>query len=141
MKWLLILALALLAGCSTIKNEGNGTPVSMVTKEIPRNEQIDTAVHFLFSPANAQAGNIVNLKWEIVGSGTAENTQVYFDKVSHTNDNKYSGATTGYENRRFRVPSSYEGQVVMPNQTVYLKAHAFVDGKDYWSDEIVIKSR
>ncbi len=111
----------------------------------------DYTVQFTYTPEAVQRNNIFGLEWDVVSPNetTTTNSALYFGTTTRviaegTNPSpeevNYPGQTyddIGVENS---VPGSFESNIPAYTYatTVYVRAHAEIDGVHYWSNEVVI---
>ncbi len=119
------------------------------TKEI---SPVDIKINFKTIPSRVIAGDVIELRWEIVSGVplTFPHTAVHYDSKTHPGDfsteigpqeSGYPSLTTKYASGKFVVPDKFADQIVAPPGTkeLFLRAHVIIDGKNYWTTEKVIQ--
>lgn len=79
----------------------------------------------------------------------ATHTAMHFDTKSHSGElttsdghkeSQYFKLTTKYASGSFDVPAKFSDTITVPEgaSKLYLRAHAIIEGRNYWTDEIII---
>lgn len=121
-------------GDSTIKKGGEG---AMAKKG---------AVAFLNLRSKVLAGSPLQLTWQVNLDEAKKigHTAVHYDTVSHPGEfgtdvtpdaAGYKNLTPDFAKGEFLVPRAFSATVTPPAGTLYLRAHAIVDGANYWTAE------
>ncbi len=120
------------------------------TREEPQRGAVGTRVAMSAPPASGRAGIPVPLTWDVQAPVGAIATHT----AIHWGTNSVAGAlgmdvtpsAAGYPNvlpdyaqGSFGLPRTFTGAVTFPaSGTYYYRAHAIIDGKNYWSPEYVM---
>ncbi len=110
----------------------------------------DAGVYDLATPSNVAPESIVGLDWIVSAAeaATADSTAIYWGMESladaefdadTTPDNTYPGTEAGDLSGDIAIPAKFEANIQVPKSgTVYLRAHAVIDGVNYWRGEEAI---
>lgn len=119
----------------------------------PSIEEADVvpAISIIQIPSTAKENEKVEIQWKIESEQplTAIHTAIHYDTKSHpgtfTNevgpiDSGYFSLTREYASGEFPVPDGFLTSFTIPKeaQNLYLRAHAIIDGKNYWTGETSI---
>lgn len=151
----LIVATILLAACTT-RTTGNvvqqipetttpTTPTTPVSTAIP-------VISVVSYPDVSNVGDMARIMWR-VDSPTpllATHTAIHYDTNWHPGNlgtdigpaqGGYPGLTSEYLSGSFGIPSEFVTDIKIPDDAtqLYFRAHAMVDGKNYWTNEYSIK--
>ncbi len=117
-------------------------------EEVQRND--DPTIRIMRIPGSPIDKNIpVTWKIETGKSDIATNTAIFYDKKSHggylgkdvvPEKSGYPSYTKETYGEKFSLPAQVFANVKIPSgsKTVYLRAHATINGKHYWTDEFTI---
>jgi len=93
--------------------------------------------------------NDITVMWRIdVKSGTATDMAVYYDfesfevgKRTSPSESGYSKYTNDFISKEVSVPGEFSDKIKVPLgvDRVYLRAYAYVNGKNMWTDEFEVK--
>ncbi len=102
-------------------------------------------------PTEVSANSYAAVKWTVTvpERGTVSHTTIHYDTSSHAGSlglattpalAGYASLLADYASGTFAVPASFTGNLLAPATagTLYLRAHATIDGKHYWTDEVSI---
>lgn len=105
-------------------------------------------IYFTKIPGTIHGDEIINIYWEIGSelSRTITHTAIHYDIKSHPEtftfedgpqDSGYPFLTTEYTLGNFSVPGEFTAGFIVPNtaNNIYFRAHAIIDGKNYWTEE------
>ncbi len=136
----LIMLLLFLFACTKTQvpqaaiNQENGIPVEEQRYEEPLNVQIKT----VSSPDKVELGQTFNITWRIESNKNLSipHTAIHYGASSVP----YTQSAADY---RFAskvlsgtIPALFTTEFAIETYgTIYFRAHAIIDGKDYWSDE------
>lgn len=119
----------------------------IVVKDVP------LTVTLVDAPESVVAGTIFGVEWNVdAPEATAvSHTAVHYDTVAHpgqfdqgvTPDGSgYAKFTKTYASGLYPVPFQFEDNIKVDDdsagQVLYLRAHATVAGKNYWSEEVMV---
>ena len=105
------------------------------------------------TPENLVEGSIFGLDWEIQADDLTKvtHTAVHWSTTSHPGDlgtdvgpdaSGYEELTEAFVAGEFVVPNTFEDNISLSEgnagKTLYLRAHAILLDKNYWSDEIAV---
>ncbi len=148
-----LLAVAVLSGCAPREGgsqdavepakspEASGSPEGVMMKEG------DNKVSFLNLGAKAVAGRPMEVVWQVTPAEktvTITHTAVHSDTVSHPGDfgAEVTPAASGYKEltppiteEEISAPRAFTATLTPAAGTLYLRAHAIMDGKNYWTAE------
>lgn len=145
--WIAAIAIvSLISGCvSTPSGTPTGTPTPVVT---PVMTPIPTAaptpgagVEILAAPATAVAGQGFVVSWRVNNPTRVniQHTAVHYGTVSKSEPltlASYPSLTTPISGM---IPAEFNTTIVINKAgVVYFRAHAIIDGANYWSDERMI---
>ena len=100
----------------------------------------------LSAPTTAEAGQEISFSWRIEGlETTIPHTAIHFDYSSNPGAydvevtpgaSGYGSLTPDFASGEFSIPDEFSATVT-PDQTgtLYYRAHAIIDGKNYWTNE------
>ena len=104
-------------------------------------------------PKSITAGTIFGIDWDIQAEEqtAVEHTVIHWDTTSRPGEfgldvddeaSGYSQKTVAFDIGSFLVPAGFEDNIkiedALTGQVIYLRAHAVLLGKNYWSDEVAI---
>ncbi|MBI4991508.1 hypothetical protein HZB96_05465 [Candidatus Gottesmanbacteria bacterium] len=100
----------------------------------------------------ATKGGLVNFTWRIEGPPTVINhTSVHYGLVSHSGvldqnvkpaDTKYADMVEDFADGKYNIPLQFVGNTnITTAGTYYYRAHALVNGKNYWTDEYSFEAK
>lgn len=102
-------------------------------------------------PAKALAGPPLVVTWQVKpkdgATTTITHTAVHYDTASHPGElaTDVSPAAAGYKELtpdfaqgEYQVPRAFSVKLTPPAGQLYLRAHAIIDGEQYWTDETVV---
>ena len=102
-------------------------------------------------PTSVKENEPLAVSWNLESKGplTAVHTAIHYDSTSHPGifttevgpqDSGYNILTKEYASGEFLVPSEFSTQISIPKgiSNMYLRAHAIIDGKNYWTDETTV---
>ncbi len=125
-----------------VPNETNvdvdNAPKETVLNEIPK-------IAFTSVPDSVKSSEGAYFQWSISGvQGTISSTEVYYGTESVSNVDEYtSPAETAYSESlsdtsgNHQLPGTFEALLdINEPGTYYARAHAFINGKHYWTDEV-----
>ena len=112
----------------------------------PATEAVAVAV--TSAPITVETGKAFQVSWTVNGTGTVTHSAVHYDYSSHpgTFGTDVAPAASGYPYFpkdyaaiNMSAPASFTVSIT-PNVTgaLYFRAHAIVDGKQYWTDEMAL---
>ncbi|HLC98845.1 MAG TPA: hypothetical protein VJC00_02455 [Candidatus Nanoarchaeia archaeon] len=154
MRWsvLVVLALLMLAiyGCEQEAAESPSVQAPPVAEE---KETIPT-IRLAIVPTSVDEGSSISITWQIASESslTATHTAVYYDNESHPGvfstdigpaASGYTGLTKDFAAVESQVPGEFTAALDVPEgaENVYLRAHAIISGKNYWTDESVVNAK
>lgn len=142
-----ILLAVFLFGCTQTSNYGYPTAPQQPSQ--PSQQATPIAVTLLSAPTTAVSGQPITFSWRVDGpSTTIPHTSVHYDFVSHTGtfDTAMTPQASGYPklipnfaHGNYSIPQTFTASITV-NQTgtLYYRAHAIVNGLNYWTDEKTI---
>lgn len=151
---LIMIAAILVSGCTQYGGQTQNTtptpPQTPGTPEVPPTPppipQENIEISVVTAPQTARVGEPVNISWKVSGAEkTISHTAIHYDYTSHPGTfgsdigpqaSEYLKLTSEYASGSFNIPNTFSA-IVIPYQagTLYYRAHAIVDGKNYWTDE------
>ena len=151
MRWSVLVVLALLTlvvyGCEQEAAESPSVQAPQVAEE---KETIPT-IRLAIVPTSVDEGSSISITWQIASESslTATHTAVYYDNESHPGvfstdigpaASGYTGLTKDFAAVESQVPGEFTAALDVPEgaENVYLRAHAIISGKNYWTDEAVV---
>ncbi len=129
---------------TTVENDASDQqqkePVTAEQKltEIPK-------IVFSSVPDEVRSNEDAYFQWTISGAtGTISSTELYYGTESNPNVDEYTSPTeTVYEysvsdtSGNFQVPGTFESLAdINEPGTYYARAHVYINGKHYWTDEV-----
>lgn len=114
-------------------------------------------IKILYLPASVREDKNVTVRWKVESDKETGHTAVHYDKVSHLYDptsgknifsagvsaknSGYPYLTPDFAASTFTLPQEFISHFSVPSgaEKVYLRAHAVVGGKNYWTEEQSIK--
>lgn len=107
-------------------------------------------VTILDIPKTASAGQTITFTWRVDGPPTSINhTSIHFGTVSEPEsldvniapaDTKYTDLVKEFASGKFDIPLQFVGNAQIEKPGIYyLRGHAIVDGKNYWTDEYTLE--
>lgn len=142
--WLfaLVAALVLVAGCSAPSGPAAGAPAPGSTPgETPAGSpgaMAEGAISFVSVPSEVMIGKAIDVTWHVDGS--VDSTELRYGTKSKAD--VAEPTTTTYPSKKEGSGSSgdYSASLQFDEPiTVYVRAHAVVDGKDVWTEEKAVK--
>ncbi|MBI2579055.1 MAG: hypothetical protein HYW26_05065 [Candidatus Aenigmarchaeota archaeon] len=101
----------------------------------------------LEAPESATAGKDFQVVWKVKTEvpATITHTAVHYDYASHPGvfgtdvsaaESGYVSLTQEYAKGSFRVPNTFTSSITPPREgIIYLRAHALINGKNYWTGQ------
>ena len=145
--------LLIVSGCvqpPSTTSPGTTPPTPPATNEVP-------SIYLSYgTSSSATEGQPVSFGWDIgadtggvlQGAGFgATHTAVHFDTVSHSGSwgtdvtpaqSGYADFTKEYASGNYAFPATFNGTAIAPaggSGLLYFRAHAIIDGKNYWTPE------
>lgn len=120
------------------------------TREEAQQPIVGTSVVVRSPPVSARIGVPTSFAWEVRASvgATATHTAVHWGTNSTSGElgtevapgaAGYPNLLPDYQQGSFALPRTFSGAITFPSAgTVYYRAHAIIDGKNYWSPEYAI---
>ena len=154
---ILIVAAVLVSGC--VQNNGpaqNDTPAQVPDKPVqtPPTPVEEKVVYFVNAPENAIIGDFANITWAVDGADEkTQHTAIHYDYASHpgklgtdvtVNASGYEKLTPEFANKSYNLPKTFSAKIQLTQTgTLYYRAHAVIDDKNYWTEErnIIITPR
>lgn len=147
---LLLVAVVAVSGCTTNDTTGNGdTTTNGDTKTNGDAMQEETfSVVVTQSPTEAIAGQAFTIGWKVNADAqkTITHTAIHYDTSSHPGTfgtdvpppaSGYPELTPEFASGTFSIPNTFTTDITVDQEvTIYFRAHAIIDGKHYWSDEM-----
>ncbi len=125
-------------------------PSTPITTEEPTKEIVETipTIRITEIPTEVPVGGDINIAWTVTGEdliavhsaihyGTESNTGSYGTDLGPPGG--YPSLTREFVSGEFSLPMDFSTSI--PTDTagnIYLRAHAVVEGKNYWTDEAVV---
>lgn len=117
------------------------------TLDVKRSEP---KVTILDIPKTTSAHKTTAFTWRVDGSPTSINhTSIHFGNVSEPgqlgtdiapSDTKYTDLVKEFASGNFDIPLQFVGNAqIAKTGTYYLRGHAVIDGKNYWTDEYTLE--
>lgn len=139
-KYLLVLAVAMLVvGCSSNTSAPTTTtPTAPTTPSVP--EVTTPMVDFVSVPDSVEIGKPIMVSWQVSGTSSVTATAIKYGlKTQPAEMPAYTSmapkvAYTGDTSQQFSTSFVFGDKV-----TVYMRAYAMVDGKEYWSAEKAVQ--
>ncbi len=150
----LLAIMALMVACTT-------TPSADVAPQVPQipavqipdaaSSSVIPAINLRSYSAEAIEGDSSAIMWSLKSESPlmATHTAIHYDIVSHPGsfgteigpaDSGYPSLTSEYASGSFGIPSDFSTGIIIPKgDMVYFRAHAMIDGMNYWTDEYTIK--
>jgi len=124
--------------------------ITLPASEQPRvvaEKEVQIKVSFVEVPEKVLQGDKVIVSWKIDSNQQTKtfHTAIHYGKKStfgllgtgvKPDDLGYTDLTTEFVNRESTIPNTFDTVMSIGYQgTIYVRAHAIVDGKNYWSEE------
>jgi hypothetical protein len=142
---LFAVAMVIVAGCAAPEAEEPApAPAPAPEPAAPEPTPVEPSVEFVSVPSEALIGKAATITWHVDGEGTASHTAVHWSTKSKANVedltvNTYSSMTPKGGVVDADLPGDFSGDIVLDAPIpVYLRAHAVIDGVDYWTEESVV---
>lgn len=112
--------------------------------------QLQTA-HFISIPDLVRQEQFLNLVWRVEAEKeqTIMHTAVHYDYQSHPGElgkeigpaqSGYTSLTPEFAKRDSKIPGNFTAKITPQlDGMIYLRAHAIIDGQNYWSEEKIVK--
>ena len=128
-------------------------PVDVAEPEVIAPEpvvEVIPTITLVSVPTKVKADERIAVDWKLdsVSPLTAVHTAVHYDVESRSGvmgtevgpaDSGYPSLTREFASGEFGVPGDFSTSFAVPEaDTVYLRAHAIIDGKNYWTDEVAV---
>ncbi len=124
-------------------------------KRVERTAEKTEKIEIQFrAPSDGRVNRSLQVTWNIKSPVMKIlHTAVHYDYTSHSGmlgkdvtpeQAGYPMLTTEFASGNFTIPRTFQGQILPDKEgMLYLRAHAIVDGKNYWTEEktVEIKSR
>ncbi len=150
----LSLVIIVVAGILFITQKQATAPSDETKQEQPTPGAVDVplTVTLTGAPKSIVAGTIFGVDWNVASEATIlTSTAIWWDTTSHPGDfgtevdgttAGYAHSTEAYKKGSFAVPADFEDNIKagddLVGQIIYLRAHAVVLGKNYWSAEVAV---
>ncbi|MEW6722265.1 MAG: hypothetical protein AB1324_03315 [Candidatus Micrarchaeota archaeon] len=143
---ILLLGLVILAGCA--QQQPPVEPPQQPPVQPPAQE---ASIRLLPPPASVGAGESFQLSWEVSGpQKTITHTAVHYGSESKPGKfgtgvgpdaAGYPGLSEEFASGSFSVPGNFTANINAPSVPgrLYFRAHAIIDGKHYWTDEMSVE--
>ncbi len=116
---------------------------SVVVKDVP-------SVEITSIPEKVAQGDVIKVTWMVKGQGLkATHTALHYGKESKAGAfgldvgpaaSGYPSLTAGFLSGEYALPMEFNGEIKAEEAgIIYLRAHAIVDGKHYWTAEKMIE--
>lgn len=136
----LALAAFIAAGCQT------GQVVTPPTQNGQQTTEEPVSISLISAPSNARVGDKISFTWKVNGpQKTIQHTAIHYDYTPHLGDygtdvgpaaSGYPQLTTKYASGQFNIPDTFTDDITLDKAGIlYYRAHAIVDGKNYWTVE------
>jgi len=127
--------------------------VQEIAPEEPIVEKVEVvpSISFISLPTSVKENEPLAVSWKVESNGplTAVHTAIHYDSTSHPGiftteigpqDSGYNILTKEYASGEFLVPGEFSTQISIPKgiSNMYLRAHAIIGGKNYWTDETTV---
>ena len=110
------------------------------------------AVSLAVLPKEATGGGTVTFTWKIEGLPTTINhTSVHYGFISNPGklsaevkptDTKYTDMVSDFANGKYDIPLAFTGNTKIASAGAYFfRAHALINGKNYWTDEYTLTAK
>lgn len=158
---LLLFGLILIIGCAETVEQEPTVPTQPIVVEVPEPPRVETEVIPTISlvsvPKSVDDEDTIAVTWKIESTqpSIAKHTAIHYETESHAGsfstevgqyNSKYSHLTPEYSLGEFHAPEEFSttfkvsrGSDNVYAENIYLRAHAFIKDKNYWSDEVVVK--
>lgn len=165
-KIIITIAIAILIAVGayfSLRRPATAPPTNQPTTEAPRNVEpvspnldlyTEAGVRLNDYPEQVSVGSFVAVKWTVTvpTQSTTTHTALHYDTRSHAGAlgtsvtpaaAGYANLLADYANGTFAIPAEFTGNITAPATagTLYLRAHAIIEGKHYWTDEVSISVR
>ena len=142
-----IVSMLVISGCVSEKPEGTpaptGTPTTVPTVTVipVPTQQTGSGVEILNAPTTAIAGKSFDVVWRVNSPSekSIPHTAVHFGPQSQSEPltlSSYPSLTTAQTGT---IPANFSAKIIINSTgTTYFRAHAIVDGTNYWSQERTI---
>ena len=144
-----IVSSLILSGC--VSQEPTGTPApTVVPTTIPTviptatpvpTQEPGTNVEVLNAPATAVAGKSFDVVWRVNSPSvkTIPHTAVHYGPVSKSEPLTLTSYPTLTQVQNGTIPANFTAKIIINTTgTIFFRAHAIVDGVQYWSSERTI---
>lgn len=110
---------------------------------------IDNSIAFVNRPSRVLTNQTIALTWSVSGAQkTTTHTAMHYDTLSRGGTfgfdvtpavSGYRYTASNYISGNYTVPNTFVADIT-PTATgkIYARAHAVIDGKNFWTDEIII---
>lgn len=123
-------------------------PLQSISSQKAIQTPAELSVSFVNTPGNLMEGNFATFTWFVDGPPmTIYTTTVYYGTVSTSGalntdvlplNTKYTQSVSDFLNGQYGIPLQFIGNAKMVTPgTYFARAYAYVNGKNYWSDERV----
>lgn len=123
-------------------------PAAEEIAEQPAEPLVD-GVRFEDYPEEVPAGNVFSVGWRVTSEtpGTINHTSVHYGTASRAgtfgstvapSQSGYASLVRDFMSGTFQAPGTFTANITAPSTpgTVYLRAHAVINGQNYWTDEV-----
>lgn len=129
--------------------EGLQRAIEVSSKVIQK--MLEPSVTLLGVPAIARVNQELRVTWRVnsLEEKTINHTAVHYDYQSHPGEfdkniappqSGYPNLTPTYAQTASKIPATFSDVIVLPKAgTLYLRAHAIIEGKHYWTSEQMIE--
>lgn len=138
-----LVAMVFVGGCKTTQVEITSPP----SKNVPG----PISVAITSAPKTASVGEKISISWAVEGmQKTIPHTAIHYDYNPHPDrlfrnvdltegENEYPAFTQDFYDGQFEIPKTFTASITPEKEgIIYYRAHATVDGKNYWTDEKII---
>lgn len=115
----------------------------------PPAQEITIGVKVLSAPISVEEGEKFKISWRVLGKeGTViSHTAIHYDNVSHPGSLGFDimPPQAGYRELtlesalgEFILPSTFSSEIKAGTEKIYYRAHAVINGENYWTQEYAI---
>jgi len=162
-----LIALLIVSGCTQQPQDTIVTTVEVpdeldAPKVIDSQDELDTVadmqenifnfyVEVLNFPNSANSGEALGIEWKVNSDveTTINHTAVHYSYTSNPErlgldvspkDTIYSEMAGSFGEGNFEIPTNFAAELTPSlSGTIYFRAHAIIDGKNYWTEEKMIE--
>jgi hypothetical protein len=134
--FIIILSLSIISGC--VDQQPTGTPTVIPTATVVPTQRPGTSVEILDAPGSAIPGKSFDVIWRVNSPDekTIPHTAVHYGPQSEAEPLTLTSYPNLTPPQNGMIPANFSAKIIINSTGItYFRAHAIIDGVNYWSPE------